>query len=254
MIVALMIGRAGSRGLPKKNVKYLMNRRVFEYPLMAARNSKFIDKIYVSTDCPIISSGAKKYGAEIIKRPKHLLNHKALGDHAFEHGYKKIKEILSEEKIEFVVLLFANAPTINSKIIDKGIKVLKRNKKFDSAVSTSVFNMWSPLRARKLQKDGTLKPFVPFNVFGNPKTLNCDRDSQGDVYYADMSVSVVRPKCLDNLSTGLLPQKWMGKKIAPIKSEFGLDIDFDWQFPIAEYWLKKRGFKKRNVRKRKIKR
>ena len=45
-------------------------------------------------------------------------------------------------------------------------------------------------------------PFVPFKTFGNPKTLNCDRDSQGDVYYADMSVSVVRPKCLENLKSG----------------------------------------------------
>ena len=44
----------------------------------------------------------------------------------------------------------------------------------------------------------------------------------------------------------------MGKKIAPIKSDAGLDIDFEWQIPIAEYWLKKKGFKARNDRKRKI--
>ena len=99
--------------------------------------------------------------------------------------------------------------------------------------------MWSPLRARKLMKDGTLKPFVPFKTFGNPKTLNCDRDSQGNVYYADMSVSVVRPKCLKNMKRGLLPQKWMGKKIAPIKSEAGFDLDYEWQVPLAEYWIKK---------------
>ena len=43
--------------------------------------------------------------------------------------------------------------------------------------------MWSPLRARKLDKKGLLKPFVRFEYFGNPKTLNCDRDSQGDVYF-----------------------------------------------------------------------
>ena len=62
--------------------------------------------------------------------------------------------------------------------------------------------MWSPLRARKLDKNRTLKPFVPFKTFGNPKTLNCDRDSQGDVFYADMSASVVRPHCLEKLEKG----------------------------------------------------
>ena len=36
-----------------------------------------------------------------------------------------------------------------------------------------------PLRARKQVADGSLQPFVPFETFGDPKTLNCDRDSQG---------------------------------------------------------------------------
>ena len=151
---------------------------------------------------------------------------------------------IKENKIEFVVLLFANAPTVTSKIIDKGINILRKNKNFDSAVSTSIYNMWSPLRARKLHNDGSLKPFVKFEYFGNPKTLNCDRDSQGDVYYADMSVSVVRPSCLEKLKEGLLPQKWMGNKIAPIKSWGGCDVDYKWQIPKVEYWLKKNGFKK----------
>ena len=98
--------------------------------------------------------------------------------------------------------------------------------------------MWSPLRARKLDKNKYLKPFVPFNIFGNPKTLNCDRDSQGSVFFADMSVSVVRPRCLENLKKGLLPQKWMGKKILPIYSNAGLDVDYHWQIPQVKYLLK----------------
>ena len=31
----------------------------------------------------------------------------------------------------------------------------------------------------------------------------------------------------------------MGKKIAPIKSYGGCDIDYDWQLPSVEHWLKK---------------
>ena len=86
-----------------------------------------------------------------------------------------------------------------------------------------------------------MKPFVKFEYFGNPKTLNCDRDSQGDVHFADMSVNIVRPRCLENMSEGLLPQKWMGKKIAPINSYAGFDIDYEWQLPQLEYWIKKNG-------------
>ena len=41
------------------------------------------------------------------------------------------------------------------------------------------------------------------------------------------------------MEKGLLPQKWMGTKIAPIKSEAGFDLDYKWQVPLAEYWIKK---------------
>ena len=240
MICALMIGRAGSRGYPGKNTKKILGRHLCEYPLIAAKKSKLVDQIFVSTDCPKIKKIAKKYKAEILNRPKHLASSKALGEDVFKYSYNQIKSRMKkiDRKITYLVLLMANAPTINSTLINKGINILKKNKKFDSAVTTSVYNMWSPLRARRLMKDGTLKPFVPFRTFGNPKTLNCDRDSQGDVHFADMSVSIVRPKCLEKMKDGLLPQKWMGNSIAPIFSKAGFDLDYDWQVPLAEFWIK----------------
>ena len=239
------MGRKGSKGFPGKNLKKILGKRIFEYPLIACKNSNNVDKIFVSTDCPVIAKISKKYGAFHINRPKNLATNKALGENVYVHGYNEIKKILNlnSKNIEFVILLMANAPTINSKLIDKGIKILRKNKSFDSAVTTSVYNMWSPLRARKKDKLGLLKPFVPFETFGNPKTLNCDRDSQGDAYYADMSVSIVRPKCLENLKKGLLPQKWMGQKIVPIPSWGGCDVDYEWQLPQVEFWLKRNGFK-----------
>ena len=246
MIIALMMGRAGSVGFPKKNIKKVLGRRLFEYPLIASKKSKYINKIFVSTDCPIIARGSKKYGAMHINRPKKLANKKALGEDVYEHAYFEIKKILNldAKNIDYIVLLMANAPTITADLIDQGIDILNKNKNFDSAVTTSIYNMWSPLRARKIDSNNLLKPFIPFKVFGNPKTLNCDRDSQGDVHYADMSVSIVRSKCLENLKNGMLPQKWMGKKIAPIRSWGGCDVDYEWQIPMVEFWLKKNGYKK----------
>lgn len=238
MIFAILIGRKGSRGFKGKNTVKLFGKACCEYPLIAAKKSRYIKKIYVSTDCPKIKRISKKYKVNFIDRPKKLATSKALGEDVYKFTYKKILESISSKKIRLVVLLMANAPTVTGQMIDKGIKKLLRNTYYDSAVSTSVYNMWSPLRARKLKKNGTLMPFVPFKTFGNPKTLNCDRDSQGNVFFADMSVSVVRPKCLIETDKGLLPQKWMGKKITPIASWGGCDIDFRWQLPLVKYWLK----------------
>jgi len=237
MIVALLIGREGSVGFPGKNFYPVLGRPLMEYPLLAAKNSKYVEEIYVSTDSKKIKGIAGSSGALIVDRPAHLCTKEALGEDVFVHGYQHIKNNLGKE-IEFVVLLFCNAATVTSQLIDKGIDVLRAHPEYDSAVSVSCYNMWSPLRARKIGPDGLLHPFVPFETFGDPKKLNCDRDSQGDVWFADMGVSVIRPKCLEKMEEGLLPQKWMGRKIYPIKQWGGLDVDYEWQIPQVEYWLK----------------
>ena len=243
MIVALLLGRAGSKGFPGKNLRTVLGRPLVAYPLLAAGTSKYIEKIYVSTDSEEIMAVARSYKAEIIVRPPELCTAQALGEDAFEHGYRVIRDLLSTQgvSLEMLVLLFANAATISAELIDRGIEMLREDPAADSAVTVSRYNMWSPIRARRLEPDGSLKPFVPFETFGDPRTLNCDRDSQGDVYFADMGVSVVRPRCLENLSEGLLPQKWMGQRIVPIVSWGGCDVDYEWQIPGVEYWLMKQG-------------
>ena len=210
------------------------------YPILAAQNAESVEEIYLSTDSESMKKIARKYGCKIIDRPPELCTKEALAEHAFRHGYRMIKEKLNVD-MELIVLLFCNSATVNARLIDEGIKVLKEHPEYDSAVSVSCYNMWSPLRARKIEKDGLLHPFVPFEYFGDPKTLNCDRDSQGDVWFADMGVSIVRSRCLENLEAGLLPQKWMGQEIYPLKQSGGFDVDYEWQIPQLEYWLKKYG-------------
>jgi hypothetical protein len=241
VIAALLIGREGSVGFPGKNVYPVLGKPLMIYPLLAAKNAKLVDKIYISTDSEKIKTIGREYGAEIIDRPQELCTKEALGEHAFVHGYHTIKERTGKDP-ELIVLLFCNSATILPETIDAGIEALKNNPHYDSAVTVSRYNMWSPLRARKIGQDSLLHPFVPFEVFGDPKTLNCDRDSQGDAWFADMSVSIVRPYCLENLDDGLLPQKWMGQHIFPLKQWGGCDVDYEWQIPLVEFWLIKHGF------------
>jgi len=241
MIPALLIGREGSLGFPGKNVHPVLGRPLVAYPLMAARGAELVDRVYVSTDSPRIREIAEGLGATVLHRPPELCTAAALGEDVFVHGYRAIRDTAGRE-IELLVLLFANAPTVLPETIDEGIRVLRGDPGLDSAVTVSRYNMWSPLRARKIGGDGLLHPFVPFETFGDPRTLNCDRDSQGDVWFADMSLSIVRPRCLEHLEEGLLPQKWMGQRIVPLRQWGGLDIDYEWQLPQAEYWLRKHGF------------
>ncbi len=245
MICALLLGREGSSGFPGKNVYPVLGRPLVAYPLMAAHAAKTVDRVYVSTDAPRLKAIGAEYGAHIIDRPPQLATRTALGEDAYVHGYQVIRDELAEEgqTVELMVLLFANAATLTPDIIDEGVAALRAHPEYDSAVTVSCYNMWSPLRARKIGEDGLLHPFVPFETFGDPATLNCDRDSQGDVWFADMGLSIVRPRCLENLRAGLLPQKWMGQKIYPLRQWGGLDVDYEWQMPLVEYWLGAHGVK-----------
>lgn len=244
MIAALMMGRAGSSGFPGKNTYPVLGRPLASYALLAARNSRFVNRLYITTDCPILADLGRQHGAELIERPAALATKAALGEDVFVHGYREILRRLASSggELEFIVLLLANAATVTGELIDQGIQALRADLTLDSAVSVSAYNMWSPLRARRIGGDGCLHPFVPFETFGDPRTLSCDRDSQGDVYFADMGLSVVRPRCLEHLADGLLPQKWMGQRIHPVVSWGGCDVDFEWQVPMVEFWLRKHGF------------
>lgn len=241
MIAALLLGREGSVGFPGKNTTEIVGRALMEYPLLAASHSKLIDKIYVSTDSETIKAIGLKHGAEIIDRPAHLCTKEALGEDAYVHGYHYIKEHNTEE-IEMMVLLFCNAACVLPAHIDEGIEALRANPGYDSAVTVSSYNMFSPMRMRRIGSDGLLHPFIPFENYPKDLTINCDRDASGDSYIADCCLSIVRPHCLENLEYGILPQKWMGQKIYPVKSWGGLDVDFKWQLPQIEYWIKANGY------------
>ena len=239
MVPTLIIGRKGSR-MKDKNVRPILGRPLASYPIMAAKNSREVTDLYISTDCPQLRDLAKTQEVKLIERPAELATNDALAEDAFKHGYEHIcAEAKKSGKPlpEIMVLLFANGATITPGILDKGIRFLKANPDYDSVVTVSKYNMFSPLRARKIEGDHVL-PFVDPALFAN---ATCDRDSQGDTYFVDCSVFVIRTRCFD-YSKGEIPFRWIGKKVYPLHQDGGCDVDFEWQFPVVEHFLKKAGF------------
>jgi len=241
MIVGLLLGRKGSVGFPGKNTYPILGRPLAWYVMEQAKRSGLVDQLFLSTDDPELMKLARENECEVIERPAHLCTKEALGEDAYKHGYEEICLRLGQ-KPELMLMLFCNAPTFTPEHVKEGVEALRKNPQFDSAVTVSRYNMWSPLRARKINDNGLLEPFVPHSVFQS-KDLNCDRDSQGDAWFADVALCVIRPENLENLDRGVLPQKWMGQKIYPLKNEAGLDVDYEWQMPQVEWWLKKNGYR-----------
>ena len=86
MNVAILFGRKNSKSIKNKNILKIFSKEMFLYPLEAAKKTKFIDKIYVSSDSSYILKKAEQKGCEIIFRPRHLCDDKALLENAIQHA------------------------------------------------------------------------------------------------------------------------------------------------------------------------
>jgi len=239
MIPAIVLGRRNSVGFPGKNMFPVGGRPLASYAILAALRATHVDQVFVSTDCSDIRELSRQLGATTIDRPAELCTNNALSEDAYVHAYRWIEA--HGHDVELLVLLFCNAPTILPETIDEGIDVLRADDTIDSAVTVSEYNMWSPLRARRIAASGLLEPFVPLSSIGDVSRFTSDRGSQGDAYFADMGGVIVRPRCLQNVAAGQLPQKWMGRRIHPLIQWGGCDVDHEWQTPHVEFWLRKHG-------------
>jgi len=239
--MAVLLGRKGSKQIVGKNTMEVLGRPICHYSILAALNSAYVRDVYVTTDDDLIMAEARRFDLDVIERPANLCTDEALFETALLHGYREAVQRRGSVP-DYVVILMCNVMTITSGYIDLAIDALENDSAADSAVTVTQFNMYSPLRARKVDDFGYLQPFVPFEVFGDPATLNCDRGSQGDVLVANMSHSVSRSAALEHMDEGLLPQKWMGRKILPIFQDFGCDLDASWQIAASVSWARDNGF------------
>ncbi len=241
MIAGLLIGKHKSMGCPGKNIRPVLGRPMVEYAFIAAKQSKYIDALFASTDSPHIAEIGKRYGAEHIERPPELATPEALTEDALIHAFEEMQKRTSKP-VEIIVLLFANSPTILPERIDQGIKLLLDDPSLDSAFTVCKYNMWAPLRARRIDENGLIQPYVPFEVLGDPSEMSSIRGAEGDCYFCDLAVQILRDRCFTNMWEGQLPFRWMGNRSYALTSDYGFDIDYEWQIPVIEHWLREHGF------------
>lgn len=226
MVVGIIIGRKGSTGFPNKNMARVCGRPMCEHVIIKA--TKACDKVYVSTDDPMIKYHAQSHKVEVINRSPELCTNEALGGDVYIHAYNVIPE-----KADYYALMMCNAPTFMPGHFAEGLKALHGD--YDSVCTVSKYNMYSPSRMRVI-RNGLLESAINME-----ENINCDRDSSGDFYIYDCSLAIVKPRCLENIEEGVPPQRWLGKKIYPLINDAGVDVDYEWQMGQVEWYLKNRG-------------
>lgn len=152
-ILALIGARSGSKGVPDKNIRELAGNPLMAWIIETAKNSKYVNRVIVSTDSLKYAETAKKYGAEIpFLRPKELA-----ADNSPEFDFVKytLEQLKRQEGYEpdIVVRLLATVPMQMPEDIDNCLEELLKDPKADSAVVVAPARQ-HPMKALKLKDDG----------------------------------------------------------------------------------------------------
>jgi CMP-N,N'-diacetyllegionaminic acid synthase len=118
-VLAVIIGRAGSKGLPGKNVANINGKPIVAYSIDHALDAETVGRVIVSTDSPELAATARAEAVEVIDRPAKLATDTATVDSAVRHA---ITEDGGEESI--IVILYANVPIRPDGLIDRAVRML----------------------------------------------------------------------------------------------------------------------------------
>ena len=156
--LAVIIGRAGSKGLPGKNARILAGRPMICHTIEDALESRLVDQIVVSTDGESIANAARAMGVQVIDRPAELATDSAPVDAAVRHASESI-----DAPHDTVVVLYANVPVRPSGLIDEAVEML-RTTGADSIQSYSDVGKHHPYWMVELDAEGRVSPHVPNRI------------------------------------------------------------------------------------------
>ena len=224
-ILAVIPARGGSKGIPRKNIRPLNGRPLIYYTIEEAKKSKYVSRFIVSTEDQKISIISKKFGAEVLKRPKRLARDDTSTIDVIIHILKQLKR-RENYTPDLIVLLQPTSPLRTNKDIDNAINTFLNCKKCLSLVSVTKFSH-SPFWAFKI-KNKYLSP-----AFGY-KYLKTRRQKIPKLYRPNGAIFISTPKVLFKYKTFYTP-----KTIAYVMPlERSIDIDTNLDFLIAELLIK----------------
>jgi CMP-N,N'-diacetyllegionaminic acid synthase len=117
--IAIIPARGGSKRILRKNLYPIAGKPLIAYTILAAKQSKKIDGVFVSTEDEEIASVAKHYGADIIQRPAELAMDDSSSEDAIKHALGSI--VADGGSIKQFCLLQPTSPLRTAQHIDDAI-------------------------------------------------------------------------------------------------------------------------------------
>ncbi|MDD3288266.1 MAG: acylneuraminate cytidylyltransferase family protein [Alphaproteobacteria bacterium] len=157
-VVAIVPARAGSKGIPDKNIMQIGGKALIEWAIKIGTESPLVCDTYISTDSAkyeklALASGAKSLGL----RPKHL------GEDNTKTVDVVLDMLVAFEKqgvcYDLILLLQPTAPERSVEQVAALIDCFDRAEA-NAAVSVSLLDEPHPYKLKKISSDGWIEPFL----------------------------------------------------------------------------------------------
>ena len=228
-VLCLIIARGGSQRVPNKNIKPLAGRPLIAYSIEAAKRSRYVNRIIVSTDSDAIAETAVKEGAEApFRRPAEISQSHFTELEAVEHTPAWLRDHESYEP-DLVALLRPTTPFRKSETIDAAIELLLKD---PSAHCVRTVKLCSehPHKMWVMERDGQrMRSFVPLE-HKLPEAHTLSYHLLPIVYVQNASMDVLRPSNIWQL------RSTTGTEIIPLVMDEmeSVDINSPLDFLLAE--------------------
>ena len=175
-VIAIIPARAGSKGLPGKNIKDLRGKPLIAWSIESGLASKYIDTVVVSTDSPVIADIAQQFGAATpFLRPSILSTDEATSFDAIKHTLDYYDQQLGKSFF-YTVLLEPTSPIREKDDVDLMLEKLdKLEQDFDSIISIGEVHSHPELMKRIINH--RIVPFL------NEYSANQRRQDYETLYY-----------------------------------------------------------------------
>lgn len=158
-ILAIIPARGGSKGLPEKNIKPLFSKPLIGWTIEQAKECKYIDSVFVTTDNKKIANTAKSFGIDVpFLRPAELANDTSSSMDVVEHVLAHFENM--HIYFDYIILLEPTSPLRKKNDLDTAIQLAIENESADGIISLGEVHMEHPMIVKKINEKGKIAPYI----------------------------------------------------------------------------------------------
>lgn len=158
--MAIVLGRGGSKGVSRKNVRPVAGRPCIAWTIAAAQGAGRVGAVAVSTDDGEIAAVARGLGAAVIDRPAALADDTARVDDAARHAVLRVEADAGGPLpgTAAVVILYANVPVRPPGLIDRAVALMEETG-CDCVQSYAPVGKHHPWWTARIGEGGVVRPW-----------------------------------------------------------------------------------------------